>query len=146
VLPDTFPGDPEWMSKTRDNTILSQYVDSITQVYPNYEGNLVVQKNISKDLEKHLGTLPGILEGSTFHLASMFDLNGKTAVAFMCNEAGLNVWCIDYDEAEAAKIDKNKAYELVGGSFDNMTFEDETGSGFLFLGNLYVKGLKMREL
>lgn len=80
-----FP-EEELMEKAKDNTKLTQYVDSIKTVFPNYEGNLVVQKKVSKEFEKQLTSFPGILEGSTFHLASMFEHEGKTCVAFMCLE------------------------------------------------------------
>ena len=146
VLPDTFPGDPEWMSKTRENTILSQYVDSITQVYPNYKDNIVVAKKICEDFEKHLGTMPGILKGSTFRFVSMMEKDGKNIVAFACNETGPSVWCMDYPADEAAKLDKEKAYEITGGSLDNYVPVDEQAGAFLNLGEVYVKGLKVEEI
>lgn len=141
-----FP-EEELMEKAKDNTKLTQYVDSIKTVFPNYEGNLVVQKKVSKEFEKQLTSFPGILEGSTFHLASMFEHEGKTCVAFMCLEEGVNVWCMDYPEDEAAKLDKNKTYELTGGTIDRFEVnDDEVGGHFLFLGNVYVRGLIVKEI
>ncbi len=141
------PGYEPWMEKTRENTKLTQYVDSITKVYPNFEGNLVVQKTISKDFQSRVNDIPGILEGSTFHFASMFENGGKTCVAFICNEEGVNVWCLDYDENEAVKLDKSKAYEISGGTLDHFEMnDDEIGSSFLFLGNIYVRNLKVEEI
>ena len=141
-----FP-EEELMEKAKDNTKLTQYVDSIKTVFPNYEGNLVVQKKVSKEFEKQLTSFPGILEGSTFHLASMFEHEGKTCVAFMCIEESVNVWCMDYPEEEAAKLDKNKTYELTGGTIDHFEVnDDEVGGHFLFLGNVYVRGLMVKEI
>lgn len=146
VLPDTFPGDPEWMSKTRENTILSQYVDSITQVYPNYKDNIVVAKKICEDFEKHLGAIPGILKGSTYRFVSMTEKDGKNIVAFACNEKGPRVWCMDYPADEAAKLNKEKAYEVTGGTFDRYEPAEEMAGESLDLGTVYVNGLKVAEI
>ena len=143
----TMPGDPEWMEKTRENTKLTKYVDSITAVYPNHEGNLVVQKKISKDFAQKVTSSPGMLEGSTFRIAYIFEEDGKTCVSLICNEAGVNVWCMDYSEDEAAKLDKQKAYEVIGGTIDHFeTNDDEIGSQFLHLGDVFVRNLELKEI
>lgn len=147
ILDKNMPGYRPWMEHIRENTRLTRYEDSIKTVYPNFEGNLVVQKNISKDFGEKLAAEPGILYGSTFHLASMFEKDGKTCVSFICNEAGVNVWCLDYNEADAAKLDKDKAYEITDYVIDHFEAnDDEVGSSFLFLGNIYVKSLTVEEI
>lgn len=149
VLPthQRMPGDPDWLFFEKENTALMQYVDSITAVYPNYEGNHIVQREISKEFGKKLDAFPKLLCGSSFRFSAMSEINGRTCVAFICNETGVDVWCMNYDKNEALKLDKNKIYELTDYTIDHFERnDDDMGSHFLSLGDVYVSSLKVKEL
>lgn len=134
----------------KKGTAFEQYRDSITKVYPNYAGNIAVAKQICDDFEKHLGTIPGILEGTEFSFTNIADVGGKLLAAFSYKYKGddvtsLSVYCEDLDPQLAATLSQDKTYKITGGTFDHYQAERGMAQQWLTLGTIYVRDLKVEE-
>lgn len=137
-------------SVSNSGSMFEQYKDSITKVYPNYKGNIAVLKQISDDFEKHLGTMPGILEGTEFSFTNIADVGGKLLAAFSYKYKGddvtsLSVYCEDLDPQLAATLSQDKTYKITGGTFDHYQAERGMAQQWLTLGTIYVRDLKVEE-
>jgi len=137
----------------KKGTAFEQYTDSITKVYPNYAGNIAVAKQICGDFEKHLGTMPGILEGSEFTLDdnSIAEIDGKILVMFSYKYKGenitsLSVYCEDLDPQLASTLNSEKPYKITGGTFDHYEPVHGMAAQWLQLGTVYVRDLKVEEM
>lgn len=130
--------------KETKGTALEQYVDSITNVYPNYSGNIAAQQMIGEDFIKRLATHPEILDGTVFKLVNIGEIAGKTMVMFSSDY--LYLWSEDYGTENAAKLDKSKSYKIVAGEFDKYEPVDGVAGPSLKLGSVYYRNLAMEEI
>lgn len=128
----------------KSGNALDQYVDSITKVYPNYSGNIAVQKMIGEDFVNHLAKKPDVLSGTAFKLVNIGEVAGKTMVMFSCDH--LYLWCEDYGTENAAKLDNTKAYRIAGGEFDMYEPVEGVAGQQLKLGSVFYRNLVMEEI
>ena len=130
-------------------TPLKQYADSITKVYPNYDGNIAVSNKICDDFKKHLNALPGILEGTEFKfmvVEQLRDINrNRLSAAFSCKEPSILVMCNDFDPDAAVALVKGNLYKITGGTVVEYT-PNEIADPWLDLGVIEVKDLTVEEV
>lgn len=123
-------------------TLLERYVDSIKTVYPNFEGNIAVNKLICEDFAKHLNELPGILKGTPLRVVGIGNVMNKYSIMLASDteHGSVSVWDENFDPELAAKIDKNKKYVVTGGTIER--FEGVQGmTTTLGLGSIFIKDL-----
>jgi len=131
-----------------DATPLSQYADSMINVYPNFANNDAVCKIISEDFEKRLSDFPSIVKDEPFHIVGgVTQIAGKYNLMLVSEGKGsLTILCEDLDEQTATKLDKTKYYKVVSGKVTN--YEPGNGSlwSFLNLGDIYVSEIRLEEV
>lgn len=131
-------------------TQLEQFVDSMKNVYPNYKGNIAINKKIGEAFASNLTTIPGILEDESFHIVGISEIVGKYNIMLALEHSGmetsLSVWCEDFGEEKAATLDNTKLYRLTGGIVETITPKMGIAGPYINLGNVYVKDLTVEEI
>lgn len=131
-------------------TKLELFVDSIKKVYPNYQGNIAINKKIGEVFATKLTTIPGILEDEPFYIVGINEIADKYILMLGLEHDGmettLSVWCEDFGEDKAEAMDKKKLYRLTGGTIEKIVPKNGAVGHFLDLGDVYVKDMAVEEI